>query len=241
MSSPHRVLFDSYGDESEAAIFSSPVRRNLFDSDDAIVQIQIERQPTEYHNLEGVCSNTKGSRKVRWLPRRRVEILNDSVGTQQGSPQSCGPTSVLYVMKKRGRNNVSEELVENLSRIDDGLKNPDDIVRVSRENDLTLVAREQIGRLNDSSIVSENCDETRAILSKFHEFLLTNGMFLVDVDAPGIGGHYIVVLGVSDNGVRFFDPYHGVEAEWEFYGKNGFCEALMGEEGDNQPTMMAFC
>ena len=205
----------------------------------------------KFHQLPGFSPGTRGKEKpIEWLPvgPNAVDCVSSPIpvlSPQQENGRTCGPCCLLRLRNQLGSANLpgspdpqgsvhkviqpcSPDWVECV-RINDGLKDRDDMERVARTLDLE----------ETDYCLKEACSSNE-MLSCLTGFIDRNGPSVVGVNAPRIGGHYIVVLRVEGTKVWFFDPYHGVEARWEFYGQNGFYNALVGSDGDDSVQMMAY-
>ena len=193
----------------------------------------------EFHELPGFSPGTRGKEKpIEWLPKgpNGVDCVSSPIpvlSPQQENGRTCGPCCLLRLRNQQGSARQviqpgSPDWVECV-RINDGLKDRDDMERVARTLDLE----------ETDYCLKEACSSNE-MLSCLNGFIARNGPSVVGVNAPRIGGHYIVVLRVEGTKVWFFDPYHGVEARWEFYGPNGFYNALVGSDGDDSVQMMAY-
>ncbi len=190
------------------------------------------------HQLGGFSPQTRDRMNpIAWLDSEKVSGIcspaTPELQIQQRNERTCGPCCLLRLFNelkptKEAIPVGSEEWV-NCVKMDDGLK----------DHEAMVSAAERLGLVEKEYLVKEAGDEDE-MQETLYEFISRNGSSIVGVSAPVIGGHFIVVLSVAGSLVRFFDPYHGVEAIWEFFGPGGFYEALVGSDGDDSVEMMAF-
>jgi len=203
----------------------------------------------KFHQIGGYNPGTRGKDKpINWLPTYSVDEIGSPIlvfSPQQKNGRTCGPCCLLRLRNQMSfANSVgspdlpgsSHPVIqpgspdwERCVRLDDGLKDRDDMKRVARSLDLGEA----------DYCLKEACSSNEMLIC-LSAFIEANGPSVVGVNAPRIGGHYIVVLRLDGTKVWFFDPYHGVEARWEFYGANGFYNALVGSSRDDSVQMIAY-